>query len=117
MKRFLLLLLLAMATSAVAIPQLINYQGQLTSPTGTPLDTTVSMTFRVYSTPTGGVAGWTETHPSVVVTDGLFQQTLGSITALTDLFVVDRWLGITVGSNTEMIPRQQLTSVAYSYRV
>ncbi|MBL0062612.1 MAG: hypothetical protein IPP40_14285 [bacterium] len=53
---------------------MINYQGQLTSPTGTPLDTTVVITFDIYPVVSGGAASWTETHPSVVVTDGLFRR-------------------------------------------
>ncbi len=103
--------------SAFAIPQLVNYQGQLARPDGTPLDTTVTITFKLYSTLSGGTAAWTETHTGVVVTDGLFQRTLGSITTLPDSFSVNRWLGVTVGSNSEMTPRQQVVSVAHAYRV
>ncbi|MBL0061306.1 MAG: tail fiber domain-containing protein [bacterium] len=112
-----LLLVLVLAANAIAIPQIVNYQGQLTSPTGTPLDTIVAITFNIWPTPAGGVSAWTETHPAVVVTDGLFNVQLGSITVLPDSFAVNRWLGITVGNNTEMIPREQLVSVAHAYRV
>jgi hypothetical protein len=109
--------LLFVAINAFAIPQLINYQGQLTSPTGSPLDTTVAMTFRLYPVSSGGATVWTETHPAVTVTDGLFNVSLGSITALSDLFAVNRWLGVTIGNNSEMTPRQQVTTVAHAYRV
>ncbi len=112
-----LLLVLVLAANAIAIPQIVNYQGQLTSPTETPLDTTVAMTFNIWPTPAGGVSAWTEAHPAVVVTNGLFSVQLGSITALPDLFGVNRWLGITVGNNTEMTPREQLVSVVHAYRV
>ena len=115
MKRLLLVLLLA--ANAMAIPRLVNYQGQLTSPTGTPLDTTVAMTFHIWPTPTGGVSVWTETHPAVSVTNGLFNVQLGSITTLTDLFSVNRWLGITIQDDPEMTPREQLLSVVHAYRV
>ncbi len=115
MKKLLLVLLLA--ANAIAIPQIVNYQGQLTSPTGVPLDTTVAITFNIWPTPAGGVSAWTEAHPAVVVTNGLFNVQLGSITALPDLFGVNRWLGITVGNNTEMTPREQLVSVVHAYRV
>lgn len=115
MKQFLAILFVTL--NAFAIPQLINYQGQLTSPTGTPLDTTVAMTFRLYPVPVGGALSWTESHPSVIVTDGLFNVLLGSVSTLPDQFAVDRWLGITVGNNTEMTPRQRISSVAHAYRV
>ncbi|MCC6477490.1 hypothetical protein IT157_10595 [bacterium] len=109
--------LLSVVISAFAIPQLINYQGQLTSPSGTPLDTTVAMSFALYDSVSGGTAVWTETHPSVTVTDGLFSVQLGSVTSLPDVFAVNRWLGVTVGGDTELSPREQLISVAYAYRV
>lgn len=112
-----LAILLLVSSNAFAIPQLINYQGQLTSPSGTPLDTTVSMTFTIWPTAVAGAPDWTETHPVVTVTDGLFNVQLGSITTLPDLFSVDRWLGVTVGDDIEMIPRERIVSVAHAYRV
>ncbi len=109
---------LFVAHIAFAIPQQINYQGQLTRTNGTPLDTTVAMTFRLFNVVSGGTALWTETHPSVIVTGGLFQVLLGSATTLPDSFTANtRWLGVTVGNNTEMTPRRQIASVPYSYRV
>ncbi len=111
------LALLSLAFNAYAIPHLINYQGQLTSLTGTPLDTTVTMTFTLYSTAAGGIPLWTETYSPVIVGDGLFNVQLGSLVPLGDYFIADRWLGITVGGNSEMTPRQPITSVASAYRV
>jgi len=116
-KHLILAIMLLSVSAAFAIPQQINYQGQLTDSSGAPLDTTVGITFRIYDAPVGGTNLWTETHPSVTVTDRLFQVQLGSITTLTDLFSANRWLGITVGNNTEMSPRQQVVSVAHAYRV
>jgi hypothetical protein len=117
LKMKLVAILFLLAVQALAVPQLINYQGQLTSPTGTPLDTTVSIAFRIYSASSGGTLVWSETHPSVVVTDGLFNVSLGSIAGLPDLFATPCWLGITVGNNSEMVPREQIVSVANAYRV
>ena len=105
------------APPALSVPQSINYQGSLTDSAGMRLDTTVNITFAIFSAASGGTNLWTETHPSVTVTDGLFHVQLGSITALTDLFSANRWLGITVGNDTEMTPRQQIVSVAHAYRV
>ncbi len=100
-----------------AIPQQISYQGLLADPMGYPLDTTVAMTFKLYGTSSGGVALWTETHPSVVVGNGLFQVLLGSVTPIPDVFTADRWLEVTVGNDTEMSPRSKIVSVAHAYRV
>jgi hypothetical protein len=114
------IILLIAATHALAVPQLINYQGRLTDIAGTPLDTTVAITFKLYNGSGGGATLlWTEVHPAVAVNNGLFNRTLGATTALTDAVLnnAEVWLGVTVGSNTEMTPREQITSVGYSYRV
>jgi hypothetical protein len=105
------------AVRALAVPQLINYQGQLTTPSGIPLDTSVAVTFSIYDDSTAGTALWTETHPSVTVTGGLFQAELGAIAPLSDLFSANRWLGIRIGADAEMTPREPITSVAHAYRV
>ena len=121
MKKVLLFILIAgiagYTPTALAVPQLINYQGYMTAPEGTALDTTVAMTFRIYAMASGGNMLWMETHPSVVLANGLFHVTLGSIAPLTDLFDADRWLEIQVGSDLEMTPQQQIVSVAHAYRV
>src|SRR5262245_58018008 len=109
---------LFMSALAFAVPQQLNYQGQLTSPSGTPLDTTVSMTFKLYTDSTAGSLLWTESRPSIVVTDGLFNVRLGQLTALTDVILNQSpvWLGITIGGDTETAPRTRIVSTAYSYR-
>ncbi|MBM3324384.1 MAG: hypothetical protein FJY66_01815 [Calditrichaeota bacterium] len=102
-----------------AVPQQLNYQGYLTNPSGSPLDTTVAMTFKLYTDSLAGSLLWTETRPSVTVTDGLFNVRLGQITSLGDAVFNNAqvWLGITVGNNSEMTPRSRIVSVGYSYRV
>ncbi|MCP4566449.1 MAG: hypothetical protein GY841_02580 [FCB group bacterium] len=99
------------------VPQLINYQGRLTNPEGEPLDTTVSITFTIYDDSTGGVAKWSETYASVVVSDGLFYVLLGSVSPIIDSVFnnPERYLGIIVGTDPEMSPRTRFTSAAYAY--
>jgi hypothetical protein len=115
--------MLALATVVIAaVPQTISYQGRLTSSSGDPLDTTVSITFTIYDDSTLGNSKWTETHPSVTVTDGLFNVILGAgIPAVPIHDSVfnqpDRYLGIQVGSDPELAPRTRLVSVGYSHRV
>jgi hypothetical protein len=102
-----------------AVPQQINYQGYLTDTGGNALDTTVAMTFKLYTDSLAGSLLWTETRPSVAVAEGLFNVRLGQVTALGDNVFNNSqvWLGITVGDNSEMTPRSRIVSVGYAYRV
>ena len=67
------LVLLLFAGQVLALPQQINYQGSLTRTDGTALDTTVSMTFKLYTDSTAGSLLWTETRSSVAVAGGYFR--------------------------------------------
>lgn len=99
------------------IPPLINYQGMLTDASGNPINGTVSVVFRIYDVATGGTALWEETQ-GVSVLNGLFNVLLGSVNPIPlDLFSgSERYLGLTVGSDAEMVPRKRLVSVGYSFR-
>ena len=94
----------------------INYQGYLTDSTGAPVNDAVDIQVRLYDVETGGTALWTETHTGVQVSDGLFALLLGSVTAFPDHLFKDNdtlWLGVSVGSDSEMTPREQLSSAPY----
>jgi hypothetical protein len=114
-----LALILVMTLANAAVPQQINYLGSLANTSGTALDTTVAMTFKLYTDSTAGSLLWTEPWPSVTVQRGLFNVRLGQLTALTDeiLNQAQVWLGIQVGADAEMTPRTRIVSVGYSYRV
>ncbi|MBL8522903.1 MAG: tail fiber domain-containing protein [Betaproteobacteria bacterium] len=99
-----------------AAPQTINYQGYLTSPAGAPVNTTVSMTFRLYNVASGSSALWNETQPSVSVANGSFGVTLGSVTPITLPFDVPYWFSVAVNADAEMSPRQPLASSPYAFR-
>ena len=60
---------------------------------------------------------WSETQ-NVTATNGIYQVMLGSATTMpSDLFDGDtRYLGVTIGADSECSPRQQITSVAYSVK-
>jgi len=47
-------------TTALAEPTTIMHQGMLTSPVGTPLDSVVSMTFKLYADVASPTPFWTE---------------------------------------------------------
>ncbi|RLC77495.1 MAG: hypothetical protein DRJ03_26765 [Chloroflexi bacterium] len=96
----------------------INYQGRLMDSGGNPInniDQGLDLTFSLYDAESGGSAVWTETHAGVPISDGLFNVRLGSISALsTDLLAGDRWLGVQVGTDPEMSPREKLAAVPYA---
>lgn len=115
----LVILLAALAGTAAfgVVPSVVNYQGYLTADDGTPLDTTVAMTFKFYAFPSTLL--WTETHGAVTVSDGLFQVSLGEIEAIPDSIFASGWtnLEVTVGSDAPMVPRSRVLSAPYALRV
>ncbi len=115
MNRLLIAFSLILAAQASAIPQQINYQGWLARTDGSPLDTTVNVTFKIYTDPNGDSV-WTETHACNVI-NGLFKAELGTYTPIPDQFNLNCYLGVTVGNDAEMLPRCQFLSVAHAYRV
>ena len=99
-----------------AVPNTINYQGYLTDNSGNPITSAVSITFNIYSVAAGGAPLWAETHTNIPVNMGIYNVILGSVTSLGGLaFDVPYYLGVAVGSDPEMIPRQPLTSVGYAF--
>jgi len=117
------------ATSAGALPfraptlssdstTTISYQGRLADSSGAPVTTSgVGMQFRLYNTDTGGSPLWEERHTAVPVEDGLFHVLLGSTDPIPVLLLANNstlWLGITVGADSEMTPREQIASVPYA---
>lgn len=110
------ILVFAAQLASAQIPQTMSYQGLLTDSSDTPVhDDNYSLTFRLYDVSVGGGALWTETHPAVIVVNGIFNVILGSAGSPLNLpFDEQYWLGITVGLGTELTPRLKLTSAAYS---
>ena len=98
----------------------IAYQGRLADSSGNPLTSTLAMSFRLYNAVMGGTPLWTEqwTGPNgVKVSDGLFNVMLGSLTPIAQSAITGNsnpFLGITVGTDDEMIPRVQLGSVPFA---
>jgi len=95
----------------------VNYQGYLIDSSGSSVNDTLDMVFRLYDVESGGTHLWTETQLGVPVTDGLFSVLLGSVNVLPQsLFEQndDLWLGITIGADEEMTPRDKITSVPYA---
>ena len=65
-------------------------------------DGSYDLTFKIYATPSGGRALWTETK-SVQVVNGVFDAILGSATPLNLPFDQTYYLGIAVGGDAEFL--------------
>lgn len=111
--------IILIATSVYAdVPSLISYQGRLTDLDGNPIDSAVSVTFSVYSDASGGSPLWSETHPAVVPSDGLFNVLLGSVSPITSSLFdgSTRYLAMQLGAGPESTPRIPMVSVSYAFR-
>jgi len=102
-----------------SIPGVISYQGTLTDDAGQPITGNIDMIFRFYNQPTDGAALWTENHTAdnaVPVQDGLFHVMLGSLNPISPtVWTNDQlYLGIQVGSEPELLPREMLGSVPFA---
>jgi hypothetical protein len=105
-------------TASAAVPALLTQQGRLLDEAGAPVDADVSFVFSIYSAATGGTALWTETQ-TITVDQGYFSARLGDVTAIDPaLFdgTKNLFLGVKVGADPEMTPRQRVTSVPFAIR-
>ena len=98
------------AVPATGVTNSINYQGWLTDSAGSPLSGTYDMTFRLYDV-FGRMALATDAH-QVVVADGLFNTSIDFDQSYFDGRKLR--LGVTVGTDDEMTPRQELRPVPYA---
>lgn len=115
-------LLAAGATAKAASPELISYQALLVDVDGDPIDGIFDLTFTIYDSESGGAVVWQEEHSAVEVSNGQVSLLLGSGTPAvpigSDVFdASERWLGVKVGDQPELAPRQRLVTVPYTHRV
>ncbi len=94
-----------------ALSNYIPIQGQLTDDSGTPLDGDYSFTFRLYKNSTGGTALCEDTD-TVTVDNGLFSHYFQGCSKIDGRQL---YLGIQVGSDPEMSPRQYIDNVPYAW--
>lgn len=110
---------IAAATSTTTIP----LQVRLASSSGSPVNGLKTVTFKLYTVPSSGLALWSETWTAsnaVQVTDGVASVLLGSQTTLPQSLIATNstlYLGITVDVEAEMQPRVQLGSTAIAMTV
>jgi microcystin-dependent protein len=116
-------LLAVVQTAYAGVPPMINYQGALTDKDGVSVaNGNYDMEFKIYDVPSGGAALWSEkwdvATSQVPVVGGIFNTMLGFQSPIpTGLFAKypETYLGIKVGTDSEMLPRQQITSVGYAF--
>lgn len=126
-----LVLLLALAVfigistqkANAGVPQMINYQGTLTNANGAAVaNGNYNIEFKIYSVASGGTALWSEkwdtTTSQVPVVGGVFNVMLGYRVPIPENFFANypvTYLSIKVGTDSEMLPRQRVTSVGYAF--
>lgn len=101
---------------AIAAPTpVFNYQAQVQSASGGAVtDGTYTVVFRIYDVASDGIALWTETH-TMAIEDGLASTTLGTLTPVTlDFNSAAYYLGVTIGSDSELSPRKRMGAVPYA---
>ena len=118
MKRSILIFVAALISfSFLSFPQTITTQGVLRDDQGYSVDDgDYDMTFTIYDAETGGNQIW-QTAKTVQVTNGVYNVTLGSDTDPLNMLNSDKsyWLGVKIGTDSEMIPRLKLNLSPYEF--
>jgi hypothetical protein len=96
-----------------AMDDVIPVQGRLTDDSGNPLNGTYSIRFSIYNVSTGGTALCVDVD-DVQVTNGLFNAHM-DYCENADISGEQLWLGVKVGSDPEMTPRQAIYAVPYAW--
>lgn len=106
---------LGLPVAMADVPPRLTQQGRLFDAGGAPLDASVTIVFSVYAGPTGGAPLWTETQ-TLALDGGYFSAQLGANTAFPASLWdgSTRYVGMQVGSDPEMTPRQELSSVPHA---
>ena len=110
-------IVLAFASPAVAVPQQMTYEGYLTDLSDRPFSGPVTVVFALYANEDDTEPLWSETRQGVEVQGGYFNLNLGDRNPLaTELFTrSELYLGITV-DGAEILPRHPFASVAFAQR-
>ena len=114
----LFILLSGFSLSAFAVPALLTHQGHIVDTTNSPITGVAQVTFKLYSHPTANSSVWSQAL-DVTFDGGNYSVELGPGTPTLSTDILDGsdlYLGITLESNEEFVPRTKLTSVPYSIR-
>lgn len=117
MKKFnilIVLFLLALAGNAFG-QAAISMQGTIRNTSGAAVsDGTYSLTFKLYTSESGGSPVWTETQDNIKVVGGVYSAILGEVNPLNAAFNVPYYVGMSVDGGAELNPRFRLTSAPYA---
>lgn len=106
--------------SPADVPANLTYQGRLLDAAGDPVsDGKYLIQFRIYDVERDGDRLWDSNLRQLIVANGLFSYNLGDTVAMRhDLFLKrsNLWLGIRVGTGSELLPRIKLTSSGFAYQ-
>ncbi len=108
---------LSLASTAWAqAPGVLYFEGYLEDAQGTPVNDHLDLHFRLYDVQDAEASVWDEARPGVVATEGRFGVYLGTTNELSGaLFAAGpMWVGVRVGDDDELRPRQQVAGVPYS---
>ncbi|HEY5269920.1 MAG TPA: hypothetical protein VII97_06255 [Anaerolineales bacterium] len=94
-------------------PEDLSIQGRLTDASGNPLEGNYEITASLYASSSGGAALCADTDVNVAVSNGLFNMSIGGCAGVLD--GQQLYLGIKVGSDPEMTPRQIIYPVPYAW--
>jgi len=106
--------------TATAPPRIISFQGRLTDNLDNPITSTSALRFAIYNdaSASGGALLWQEAITNIVPDqDGIFSILLGGGTQIPSTVFTDNsqiYLGVTVGTTSELTPRQRIASVGYA---
>src|SRR5262249_9722214 len=105
------------------VPPLLNFQGWLANPNGTPVaDGNYSIRFSLWTAATAGSERWSQILSSVAVKNGTFVVLLNvgsgfeNGATATTLFNPNLFLEMKVGNALPLSPRQPLVSVPYAFK-
>lgn len=105
----------AIASQPMAPPRTLAFQGRLLDKTNTPITAETNLRFAVYNSPSasGSALLWQEVQEVVPNSDGYFSTLLGKKSSLSQSVFNNNpnlYVGIAVGSQNELQPRQQLAT-------
>ncbi len=108
-----------LAAPPTAPPRVMSFQGRLTDNNSNPITSAKDLRFAIYNdqSASGAALLWQETQQITPDTDGIFSTLLGSSTSIPSSVFTDNstlYLGITVQSDPELAPRQQIATVAFA---
>lgn len=103
---------LEVAGVSAAMSDIIPFQGRLTNAAGVPLNGSYSIRLALYDVASGGTALCSDTD-TVAVTNGLFTFNM-NFCAADDIDGKQLYLGVKVGADAEMTPRQAVYPVPFA---